>query len=201
MSDCFSQKECNVDRDIATHAEEMAQEIEQAHEQGILHHNSTHIVDAKGSTNLLEKQHIHEGEISLDPKAAHACPAIAAWDADSSLRTMLSVLWPQLTSPVAFSGQATKVQVNTGAPAIKHVMLMLLTASTPRRECRMLLACLDRFHWARHLQLLVCHTAQQHSLAGLRAHTRLQPCSQVTEAASRCTLTHTLGKIFAGSLL
>lgn len=64
---------------------------------------------------LLPKQHIYEAEISLDQQAAEACPTLAAWDRDSSMRTMLSVLWPQQHGAVAFPSQATKAQVNTGA--------------------------------------------------------------------------------------
>ncbi|KAG1675869.1 hypothetical protein FOA52_001526 [Chlamydomonas sp. UWO 241] len=75
-----------------------------------MHKNSTHLVREAG-TQLLEKAHIYEAELSLDPAVQQSAPLCAQLDADRSLAVLLSIFLPQLT----LDEQAIKLQVNTGA--------------------------------------------------------------------------------------
>jgi hypothetical protein len=63
---------------------------------GLLHANCTHLVRG-GATQLLEKAHIREAELTIDPRIAPAAPLFARIDADSTLATLLSLFLPQLT--------------------------------------------------------------------------------------------------------
>jgi hypothetical protein len=89
-----------------------AQEISNLHVAGGTHLNCTHLVSADGSKQLLEKAQIYEAEVTYDSSTAAACPLLAQWAADSSLRTMLSVLWP--SASLVLVSQATKLQYNAG---------------------------------------------------------------------------------------
>ena len=84
-------------------------EIDMLQRSGMLHKNSTHLVSASG-TELLEKTHILEGEVTHDSQLAAECPHISSHSQDPTIRTMLSVFLPHLT----LGSQATKVQYNSG---------------------------------------------------------------------------------------
>jgi hypothetical protein len=94
-------------------AEGFAQEISNLHAAGGTHLNCTHLVLPDGSKRLLEKAHIYEAEVTYNSSTAAACPLLAQWAEDSSLRTMLSVFWP--SARLVLASQATKLQYNTGA--------------------------------------------------------------------------------------
>jgi hypothetical protein len=98
-------------QDICT-AECFRQEILSLHKAGGTHKNSTHLVGPVKQRQLLEKTAIHEAEVTLDLNTAAACPALAQWDADSTMRTLLSILWP--AQAMMLASQATKLQYNEG---------------------------------------------------------------------------------------
>ncbi|MEW5299680.1 MAG: hypothetical protein WDW36_002670 [Sanguina aurantia] len=74
-----------------------------------LHKNSTHLVQ-DGKTQLLEKEHILEAELTLDTAIQEAAPLCADLAADRTLAIMLSLLAPQLS----LGSQAAKLQYNCG---------------------------------------------------------------------------------------
>ena len=102
------------------HAESFKNEIDQLHRNGQTHKNATHLIKHQ-QRHLLEKEGIHEAELSLDSAIATACPALSAWDQSSALRTLLTVLWPPDASPIALALQATKLQFNAGAHAVQRM--------------------------------------------------------------------------------
>lgn len=101
-------------------AEHFKQEVESLHAAGSTHLNATNLISPGTSTQqaeLLEKLGIYEAEVTFDDSVASACPMLAAWSRDTSLRTLLSVLWPTHSSgPMTLASQATKLQFNVGTP-------------------------------------------------------------------------------------
>lgn len=76
--------------------------------QDSMHLNSTHLVKSQGR-QLLEKSHIHEAEL-FDQAVQRRAPLCHKLNSDCTLRTMLSLMLPQLT----LDSQATKLQRNAG---------------------------------------------------------------------------------------
>uniref|UniRef100_A0A7S0X0K2 Prolyl 4-hydroxylase alpha subunit domain-containing protein n=1 Tax=Chlamydomonas leiostraca TaxID=1034604 RepID=A0A7S0X0K2_9CHLO len=92
------------------HAELLRQEIVQLYQGSRMHKNHTHLV-RDNTTRLLEKGSIHEAELTLNSNnAQQAAPLCARLNADTTLRTMLSLLTPGLTLDM----QAIKLQYNAG---------------------------------------------------------------------------------------
>lgn len=88
----------------------LSAELRGLHGVGAMTLNCTHLVK-DNATQLLQKGHIYEAELSLDPRVRQAAPLFGQLDDDRSLATMLSLLLPQLR----LDSQAIKLQLNAGA--------------------------------------------------------------------------------------
>ncbi len=89
---------------------ELRREILGLRSSNAMHKNSTHLVKGD-TTKLLEKEHIHEAELTLDPSVQAKVPLCAELNQDRTLPIMLSLLMPQLS----LDSQAIKLQVNSGS--------------------------------------------------------------------------------------
>ncbi|KAL6750513.1 prolyl 4-hydroxylase [Haematococcus lacustris] len=87
----------------------LREEIVALAQGGVMHTNSTHLVRGT-ETQLLEKSHILEAELSMDTGIQALAPLCHQVSQDTSLATMLSLFMPMLS----LDQQATKLQYNRG---------------------------------------------------------------------------------------
>lgn len=87
-------------------------ELQRLHARGLMHLNSTHLVAPSGRTQLLQKAHIWEAELTLDASVRAEAPLLAQLDEQAaSLATMVNLFVPQLR----LESHAIKLQHNEGA--------------------------------------------------------------------------------------